>query len=180
MKTLLRVAATAAVGLALVSIASAATYAKEDRATLRALDKITGRSTDIVVKVGTPVVYGSLTIDLKACFQTPPEEVPESAAFLRVTSTEPMAEEKTDEAKEAPVVFSGWMYASSPGLSALEHPVYDIWVIRCKAPAPVKLPDRVTIPLGDEPLTDDVPSGVTESDQPPVIEDLPVEPEPID
>ena len=68
MKTLLRVAATAVVGLALVGIASAANYAKENRATLRALDKITGRSTDIVVKVGTPVVYGSLNIDLKACF----------------------------------------------------------------------------------------------------------------
>jgi hypothetical protein len=177
LKTLLRVAATAVVGLALVGIASAATYAKENRATLRALDKITGRSTDIVVKVGTPVVYGSLNIDLKACFQTPPEEVPESAAFLQITSTLPMADEETDEVKEAPLVFSGWMYASSPGLSALEHPVYDIWVIRCTAPAPVKLPDRVTIPLGDEPLVDDVPSGVTESDQPPA---LPEEPEPID
>ncbi|KCZ83625.1 hypothetical protein HAD_13524 [Hyphomonas adhaerens MHS-3] len=43
--------------------------------------------------------------------------------------------------EENPELFSGWMFASSPGLSALEHPVYDIWVIRCTAPEPVKLPD---------------------------------------
>ena len=76
MTSLLRVAAFAAVGLSLVGLASAATYAKQDRATMRALDKITGRSTDILVKVGQPVVYGSLSIELKSCFQTPPEEVP--------------------------------------------------------------------------------------------------------
>jgi hypothetical protein len=182
-------AAFAAAGLSLVGLASAATYAKQDRATLRALDKITGRSTDIVVKVGEPVEFGSLRIELKACFQTPPDEVPESAAFLKVFSThvtgnellgmtlEEKAAAEPAAKEEAPVVFSGWMYASSPGLSALEHPVYDIWVIRCTAPAPVKLPDRVTIPLGDEPLTDDVPAGVSLSDEAPA---LPEEPEPID
>ncbi len=182
MTSFFRVAACAAVGLSIAGLAAAATYAKQDRATLRALDKITGRSTDIVVKIGEPVVYGSLSIELKSCFQTPPEEVPESAAFLRISSTVPVADEmQTVNAKgataETPVVFSGWMYASSPGLSALEHPVYDIWVIRCTAPAPVKLPDRVIVPLGDEPLTDDLPAGVAESDQPIAIEP---EPEPID
>ena len=80
-------------------------------------------------------------------------------------------------AADTPVVFSGWMYASSPGLSALEHPVYDIWVIRCTAPAPVKLPERVIVPLGDEPLYDDLPAGVSETDEAPV---LPEEPVPID
>jgi hypothetical protein len=186
MTSLLRVAAFAAVGLSLVGLASAATYAKQDRATLRALDKITGRSTDIVVKVGQPVVYGSLSIELKTCFQTPPEEVPESAAFLRISSTRPVADEQLEKAavdeavSETPVVFSGWMYASSPGLSALEHPVYDIWVIRCTAPAPVKLPERVIVPLGDEPLMDDTPAGVSETDVAPVIEEAPPEPEPID
>jgi hypothetical protein len=85
MTSLLRVAAFAAVGLSLVGLASAATYAKQDRATLRALDKITGRSTDIVVKVGQPVVYGSLSIELKTCFQTPRKKCPKaqhSCAFL--------------------------------------------------------------------------------------------------
>lgn len=179
MISLLRAAAIAAVSLSLPGPASAATYAKQDRATLRALDKITGRSTDIVVKVGEPVIYGSLTIELRTCFQTPPEEVPESAAFLRISSARPVAGEPPEKsaprqaAPETLTVFSGWMYASSPGLSALEHPVYDIWVIRCTAPAPVKLPDRVIVPLGDEPILDDLPAGLSESDQPPPVVETP-------
>jgi hypothetical protein len=202
MKAILRVAAVAVIGLSVAGLASAGTLAKKDRATLRALDKITGRSTDIVVKVGEPVVFGSLSIELQTCFQASPEEIPESAAFLRVSSMRPVAAEQFQDPSEkkgkrkdkekakaeaeaaasgTPVIFSGWMYASSPGLSALEHPVYDIWVIRCTAPAPVKLPDRVIIPLGDEPLTDDVPAGLAESDTPLEVEEtIPEEPVPVD
>ena len=112
----------------------AATFVQKDTATLRALDKITGRSTDIDVKVGEPVVFGSLKVELQVCYQTPPEEAPESAAFLKIASTQPVAVETMEAAVDAedvetvsednPELFSGWMYASSPGLSALEHPVY--------------------------------------------------------
>lgn len=154
------------IGLSLVGGADAASFAQKDKATLRALDKITGRSTDIDVKVGEPVVFGSLLVELRACFQTPPEEAPESAAFLKINSTQPVAVETMEAAVSAeavetvndanPELFSGWMYASSPGLSALEHPVYDIWVIRCTAPDPVKLPAPVTAP-DDEPMLDDMP-----------------------
>jgi len=108
------------------------TWLQKDRATLRALDKITGRSTDIEVLVGTPAVFGSLEVDLKVCYQTPPEQAPESAAFLQVRSTKPQQGE--DGVIDRPQVFSGWMFASSPGLSALEHPVYDVWVIECTPP----------------------------------------------
>ena len=122
------------------------------QATLRALDKITGRSTDFEMLVGEPKVYGSLRIDLQTCFQTPPEEPPESAAFLRVTSAasiqvQTMAEPRdlTEEElqasddEETEVRFSGWMFASSPGLNALEHPVYDLWVIACSEVDPSEL-----------------------------------------
>ena len=134
------------------SVAQAANFVQKDTATLRALDKITGRSTDIEVKVGEPVVFGSLKVELQVCYQTPPEEAPESAAFLKIASTQPVAVETMEAPVDAedvetvsdenPELFSGWMYASSPGLSALEHPVYDIWVIRCAAPDPVKLAPR--------------------------------------
>ena len=176
----------AATGLAAVVVlsASASTMAQKNQATLRALDKITGRSTDIVVKVGEPVVYGSLRVELKTCYQAPPEEVPESAAFLRIASTQPVAVETMEAAvaakdvapaeADSPILFSGWMYASSPGLNALEHPVYDVWVIRCTAPDPVKLPERATIPESVEPLYDDMPAGVTESDVPPE-DDIPID-----
>jgi hypothetical protein len=163
----------AAFALALSGLAHAATFEKKPKATLRALDKITGRSTDIQVEVGKPVTFGSLRVELKVCFQTPPEEAPESAAFLKVYSTHAVSEKTMKKAAKAkndisaakpvenPLLFSGWMYASSPGLSALEHPVYDIWVIRCQLPPPVKLPDTKTIAEGEETLYD-LPGGVVE------------------
>ncbi|MEO1322467.1 MAG: DUF2155 domain-containing protein [Pseudomonadota bacterium] len=128
------------------------TFHQKDTVLLRALDKITGRSTDFEMLVGEPKVYGSLRIDLQTCFQTPPEEPPESAAFLRVTSAasiqvQTMAEPRdlTEDELQAPddeeteVRFSGWMFASSPGLNALEHPVYDLWVIACSEVDPSEL-----------------------------------------
>lgn len=145
----------AAMAFAPASFAETKTFQKKDTAILRALDKITGRSTDFEMIVGEPQVYGSLRIDLDVCFQTPPEEAPESAAFLRVTAAtarrvqsmavpRPLNDEEraTSEAEDKEVHFSGWMFASSPGLNALEHPVYDIWVIACNAVDPnIVLPD---------------------------------------
>ncbi|MEM7768064.1 MAG: DUF2155 domain-containing protein [Pseudomonadota bacterium] len=122
-----------AAGLAVAAGAQATpTWMQKDEATLRALDKITGRSTDLRIRVGEPVQFGSLEVDLKVCYQTPPEEAPESAAFLQVHSLKAQPTETGDI--ERPRVFSGWMFASSPGLSALEHPVYDVWVIECETP----------------------------------------------
>ena len=128
------------------------TFIQENTVILRALDKITGRSTDFEMVVGTPKVYGSLRIDLQTCYQTPPEEPPESAAFLKITTAasvqvQTMAEPRDlteDELAasgedEAETRFSGWMFASSPGLNALEHPVYDIWVIACSEVDPAVL-----------------------------------------
>ena len=141
------------------STAQAATFDEEQTATLRALDKITGRSTDFEIKVGEPVIYGSLKISLDVCYQTPPEEPPESAAFLQIEAANAIrmqsmtvpslaseveedpasTRRQGDDAEEPKMLFSGWMFASSPGLSALEHPVYDVWVIRCTEPSPVSL-----------------------------------------
>ena len=119
------------------------TYDQYSNATLRALDKITGRSTDIQVQTDRPIVFGSLNIEMKTCFQTPPELPPEAAAFLSIKSTQSVQVETMEDAVDAtdvstvsednPKLFSGWMFASSPGLSALEHPVYDVWVIKCNA-----------------------------------------------
>jgi len=133
-----------------LAAAQSPSFKQKETATLRALDKITGRSTDFEMAVGEPKVYGSLRIDLQTCFQTPPEEPPESAAFLKITTatskqvqTMAVPRDVTDEERaafkgeEAELRFSGWMYASSPGLNALEHPVYDIWVIECSAVEPV-------------------------------------------
>ncbi len=114
---------------------------------LRALDKITGNSKDLSAKVGDSITFGRLRVTVRACYQADPRETPESAAFLEVRSTTPT--EKQPEADKSGVtpamnrgpqpigpdglLFSGWMYASSPGLNALEHPPYDVWVISCSA-----------------------------------------------
>ena len=94
-----------------------------DTVLLQGLDKITARVSEIKVPVGGTVTFGALQITARACDKHPPEEVPESAAFLEVVETMP---------DEKPVLrFSGWMFASSPALSALEHPVYDLIVLDC-------------------------------------------------
>ncbi|MEO0549344.1 MAG: DUF2155 domain-containing protein [Pseudomonadota bacterium] len=147
--------AATALGLALTAAAQSPTYVKRDTVTLRALDKITGRSTDFELIKGEPQIYGSLRVDVDVCYQTPPEEPPESVAFLRISSatsrqvqTMAVPRKLTDADREATegegvdVRFSGWMYASSPGLNALEHPVYDIWVIRCSAEVAVVIEDE--------------------------------------
>lgn len=112
----------ALLALALGLQAESATYFEVDRAVLRTLDKITGKATDIKVSVDEVVTFGSLELVLRTCHQTPPEEPPESVAFLQIKS----ASQDTDE-----WLFSGWMFASSPGLNALNHAIYDIWVIEC-------------------------------------------------
>jgi hypothetical protein len=95
-----------------------------DTVLLQGLDKITARVSEIKVPVGGPAVtFGALQITARACDKHPPEEAPEAAAFLEVVEVKP---------DEKPVQrFSGWMFASSPALSGMEHPVYDLVVLDC-------------------------------------------------
>jgi hypothetical protein len=93
-------------------------------AVLRALDKITARVQELIIPLNTPRSFGTLTITVRTCKVTAPEEQPEVAAFIDITDIKPGE-------RELPV-FHGWMFASSPALSALEHPVYDVWVTGCK------------------------------------------------
>lgn len=95
---------------------------------LQGLDKVTARISVVEVPVGGSGRFGSLLIAARACQKSPPEEPPEAAAFLEIT--------ETPAGVTASSLFSGWMFASSPALSALEHPVYDVWVKDCKVVAP--------------------------------------------
>lgn len=146
--------------------------------TLRALNKITARYTDLEIQMNEIAHFGSLEIQPRTCDKRPPEEFPETTAFLEIFDTEfenrqsdlkvqdpeilvdeikttelavlpgeAVGETPSFEPQEAqapaPVVlegpqaegvniFRGWMFASTPALNALEHPVYDVWVIDCK------------------------------------------------
>jgi hypothetical protein len=97
-------------------------------AVLQELDKMNARVQTIEVPIGKPVPFGVLEVEVKACRKTPPEDQPESAAFIEIRDTR--YKEKSLE-----VLFKGWMFASSPALSALENPNYDVWVLDCKNPA---------------------------------------------
>jgi hypothetical protein len=93
-------------------------------AVLQGLDKITARISTFEAPLDEPVRFGSLQIVARACDKKPPEEPPESTAFLEIVDVRPDSPEVE--------LFKGWMFASSPAVSALEHPVYDVWVVDCR------------------------------------------------
>jgi hypothetical protein len=95
-----------------------------DTAILQGLDKVTARIVVVEAPVGQPVRFGSLEIIARACKKRRPEDQPESAAFLDIWELR-LSEPATS-------LYRGWMFASSPALSAMEHPVYDIWVLDCR------------------------------------------------
>lgn len=92
-------------------------------AKLQGLDKVTARTSTFTIAVGETKMFGSLRVTLRACRENPPIEPPEAAAFLEVVESKP--------GEKAEAVFNGWMFASSPALSAMEHPIYDVWVLSC-------------------------------------------------
>jgi len=99
---------------------------------LRALDKIPARTLTFDASVGSTVRFGSLYIKVQACRKAPPVEAPESAAFLQIWETE---QAENVAAPESEWVYSGWMFASSPALSAMDHAIYDVWVMDCLSEA---------------------------------------------
>ena len=116
----------AAVLLAPVPAAIAQSQEKTKKVvTLRGLDKITARTITFDAPIDEIVRYGSLNIMARACFKAPPEDLPEVTAFLEIDDQRP----GMDKPKR---LFTGWMFASSPAVSALEHPIYDVWVTDCK------------------------------------------------
>jgi len=116
--------AAGSLGLAGLLLGLAGPAAAQQVALLQGLDKITARISTFEAPLGEPVRFGSLEIVARACNKRPPEEPPESAAFLEITDFRPDS--------DAVKLFTGWMFASSPALSAVEHPVYDVWVIDCR------------------------------------------------
>jgi hypothetical protein len=138
---------------ALALLAATAGGARADGPVLRNLvvvlqgrDKVTARTTVIRAVMGDVAQFGTLRITPRACLETPPTEPPESAAFLEIAVTDP--------GKEPETAFTGWMFASSPSLSALEHPVYDVWVIDCAEPLE---PELEAVPAPPEPAVPATP-----------------------
>ena len=117
------------VALGMLALAGLAAPARADRilhptAVFSGLDKITGRIISFEVATNETVQFGSLQITEKACYTRPATEAPQTITFAQV--------DEIDAKKQYKRIFSGWMFASSPGLNGIEHPVYDIWLTDCK------------------------------------------------
>ena len=111
----------------LASEVQANSWLSSEQALLQTLDKITARIATVPITLNQPFQFGTLEIELKHCAFTPPEVPPEAAAFLEIRDVGFVDNEKSDKI----TVFSGWMFASSPGVSSLEHPVYDVTLLAC-------------------------------------------------
>ncbi|MFO0989273.1 MAG: DUF2155 domain-containing protein [Alphaproteobacteria bacterium] len=94
-------------------------------AILQGLDKVTARISTLEANVGQTVTFGTLSITVRRCQRSRPDQKLERAAFVEIDSTDPATKQKKR-------VFSGWMFMSNPAISALEHPVYDVWVKDCR------------------------------------------------
>jgi hypothetical protein len=112
-----------AVSAALTPSASWASRIKHPRAVFAGLDKITGRTIAFEAAAGETVQFGTLQITERACFTRPATETPQTETFVEV--------DEVGGAKEYKRIFSGWMFAASPGLHGIEHPIYDIWLTGC-------------------------------------------------
>jgi hypothetical protein len=105
-----------------------ATDIQNDAVVLGELDKVSGQVNNIKGRVGQSLTFGNLQIVVRTCVTHPPEERPENAAFLEITQPQPKDQPK--------LIFSGWMFSSNPAISAMDNPVYDVWVLRCENSVP--------------------------------------------
>ena len=116
--------AIACLGTFLAASAGAVTWIDGNKARLQALDKITARISTVEAPVGAARFYGTLEITINRCAFHPPDEPPENAAFITVR-------DRGYDGLAPKQVFSGWIFSSSPAISALEHPVYDLTLLAC-------------------------------------------------
>jgi len=114
---------------------------KNPIAVFAALDKVTGRISHLEIPINKTVEFGALKVTPRICDTRPPTEAPHTSSFVEV-----------DEVKltgEVQRIFTGWMFAESPGLHAVEHPVFDVWLTNCKtnaAPAPSGSAEKAAAP----------------------------------
>ena len=132
---LLPVASAAlAAGLVMAPVASEAARVENPVAVFSGIDKITGRITNFDVYIGETVQFGALQVTPKVCYSRDDSEAQKITTFVEV-------DEITLDRKIRRI-FTGWMFADSPGLNAVEHAVYDVWLTECKAKSDVPPPEE--------------------------------------
>ncbi|MDQ0320340.1 hypothetical protein QO002_002478 [Pararhizobium capsulatum DSM 1112] len=131
-----RLSSAMAFGIAAFSVAVFPAHAERVSnpvAVFSGIDKITGRITTFDVYIGETVQFGALQVTPRVCYSRDDTEAPKTTTFVEV-------DEITLDRKIRRI-FTGWMFADSPGLNAVEHPVYDVWLQSCKAKSDLPPPD---------------------------------------
>jgi hypothetical protein len=134
---------SAVIGAALTALAPSVGRADPIRhptAVFAGLDKITGRIINFDVAIDETVQFGTLQVTPRVCNSRPQTEAPLTTTFVEVDEQQPKPDQRRDPDNpgripikyESKRIFSGWMFASSPGLHGVEHPVYDVWLVNCK------------------------------------------------
>jgi hypothetical protein len=144
---------TACALVLLSAMPAAAQRIENSVAVFAALDKVTAKISRLEVPLNETRTFGALKVTARACYTRAPTEPPKTTTFVEVDETQLDGKEKR--------IFSGWMFADSPGLNAVEHPVFDVWLTDCaqprataqRAPPPAGAPPGVT----PEPEDPDLP-----------------------
>jgi hypothetical protein len=113
-------------------------HIENGRADFAGLDKITGRTFTFDAAIGETVQFGALRVTPRACYTRPPTEATNTDAFVEV--------DEVTLKREIKRIFTGWMFASSPGLHAVDHPIYDVWLTDCSSPLQTSLAEPAPPP----------------------------------
>lgn len=124
----------AALALGLVAVPAAAEKIANPVAVFAGLDKITGRIISFDVYIDETVQFGALQVTPRVCYNRPPTEEPQTDAFVEV--------DEIGLNRKVKRIFTGWMFAASPGLHAVDNAVYDVWLADCKLTSDVAPPKK--------------------------------------
>lgn len=151
--------AATALAFLLLPVSSQAARVSNPVAVFSGLDKITGRITTFDVYVGETVQFGALQVTPRACYNRDETEAQRVDAFVEV-------DEITLDRK-IKRIFTGWMFAESPALNAIEHPIFDVWLKDCKAKTGVPAPAGLKVPPSEDPAAPKTPPAVTPAEEAP-------------
>jgi hypothetical protein len=124
--TAVRALSLTGVIVAATAIPASAERIQNEVAVFSALDKVTARISKFKVELNKTVTFGALSVTPRACYSSPATEEPKTDTFVEVDEKQLDGTEKR--------IFTGWMFAESPGIYGLEHPTYDVWLTECENP----------------------------------------------
>lgn len=104
-------------------------FQEYDTAIMRSLNKITAKTSTFEAPINAILSFGTIFLEVKTCQKTPPSDIPETQAFIQIWEQESST---PSEEENSAWLFSGWMFTNAPALSALDHPIYDIWLLDCR------------------------------------------------